>query len=146
MIDRLTPQERSEVMRRIRGKHTKPELLVRSLVHRLGYRFRLHRRDLPGKPDLVFPTRKKVIFVNGCFWHYHDDPDCKRARLPKSNQEFWTPKLQGNRERDKQNQARLNELGWEVLVIWECQIPRKDPELLRQQIRLFLEQHPKPKT
>ncbi len=142
MIDRLTAEERSALMRRIRAKHTKPELFVRSLVHRLGYRFRLHRRDLPGKPDLVFPGRRKVILVNGCFWHYHDDPNCKRARLPKSNQAFWTPKLEGNRERDKLNQAQLKALGWEVLVIWECQIPRNDPEPLRKQIRLFLEGHP----
>lgn len=139
MVDSLTPEERSDLMSRIRAKNTKPELFVRSLVHRMGYRYRLHRRDLPGTPDLVFPSRKKVIFMHGCFWHYHDDPECKLARIPKSNQSFWRPKLEGNRRRDQANEAKLRELGWEVFVIWECQIRRREPEPLRRQVSLFLD-------
>lgn len=139
MVDTLTPEQRSDLMSRIRAKNTKPEMFVRSVVHGMGYRYRLHRRDLPGTPDLVFPSRKKVIFMHGCFWHYHDDPDCKLARIPKSNQDFWKPKLEGNRNRDQKNEAKLRELGWEVFVIWECQIRRKDSEPLRQEISLFLD-------
>lgn len=139
MVDTLTPDQRSDLMRRIRAKNTKPELYVRSLVHGMGYRYRLHRRDLPGTPDLVFPSRKKVIFMHGCFWHYHDDASCKLARIPKSNHAFWKPKLEGNRSRDQTNEAKLRELGWEVFVIWECQIRRKDPEPLRREVSVFLE-------
>ena len=96
MPDTLTPEQRSERMRRVRSKDTKPEILVRQIVHRLGFRFRLHRRDLPGIPDLVFPQRRKVIFVHGCFWHRHQDQSCPLARLPKSRLEFWRPKLEAN--------------------------------------------------
>ena len=109
-------------MRRITGKNSKPEMIVRSLVHGLGYRYRLHRRDLPGSPDLVFPSRRKVIFVHGCFWHRHPDPTCKLARLPKSRQDFWGPKLMGNRQRDIRQQEELEQLGWRFLVVWECQV------------------------
>ncbi len=105
-------------MRAIRSKGMKPELAVRKLVHKLGYRFRLHRRDLPGKPDLVFPCRRKVIFVHGCFWHCHD---CKTAHVPKSNQEYWKPKLQRNCVRDQQNLRNLSLYGWQTAVIWECE-------------------------
>ena len=126
-------------MSRIRAKNTRPEMFIRRLVHGMGYRYRLHRRDLPGTPDLVFPRRGKVIFMHGCFWHLHEDAQCKLARIPKSNIEFWKPKLQGNRKRDKLNQARLRELGWDVLVVWECQTRKKDQDAVRAQISLFLE-------
>ena len=124
-------------MSRVRNKDTKPELKVRRLTHGLGYRYRLHRKDLPGKPDLVFPSRRKVIFVHGCFWHRHPDPDCKLARLPKSRLDFWVPKLEANRERDERNLKLLVENGWEPLVIWECQT-RNMVEVERR-VRAFLE-------
>ena len=139
MVDTLTKKERSERMSRVRGRDTKPELTVRRLVHRMGYRYRLHRRDLPGTPDLVFPRRKKAIYVHGCFWHRHPDPACKLARLPKSRLDFWKPKLEGNRCRDEESQAKLRELGWNVLVVWECQIARSDH--LENTLREFLEEH-----
>ena len=135
-MDTLSASERSERMGRVRAKDTKPELAVRRLVHGMAYRYRLHRKTLPGKPDLVFPGRKKVIFVHGCFWHRHPDPKCRLARLPKSKREFWVPKLEGNRIRDEKNQSRLSDLGWNSLVIWECQV--RDTEMLRSRIREFL--------
>jgi DNA mismatch endonuclease (patch repair protein) len=122
MADKLSASRRSWNMARIPSKDTKPELAVRSLVHSLGYRFRLHRKDLPGKPDLVFPSRKKVIFVHGCFWHQHDDPACLDGRKPKSNSIFWDAKLQRNIIRDAAAQKALHEAGWKVLVIWECKV------------------------
>jgi len=113
---------RSRTMRAIKAKDTAPELSVRHLVHSLGYRYRLHCGDLPGKPDLVFPGRKKIIFVNGCFWHSHN---CRRgARLPKSNQAYWKKKLQRNKERDKTNLSKLRKMGWKILTIWECQVKK----------------------
>jgi DNA mismatch endonuclease Vsr len=126
---------RSENMRRIRSKDTAPELKVRSLVHRLGYRFRLHRKDLPGKPDLVFPSRRKVIFVHGCFWHGHDCPSV--ARTPKTNTGYWVEKIQRNAERDVRHQSELKSLGWDVLVVWECEL--RDAEALSSRITSFLE-------
>jgi len=109
-------------MRAIRSKDTRPELAVRRLVHRMGYRYRLHRHNLPGRPDLVFASRRKVLFVHGCFWHGHPDPHCKRSHRPKTNLEYWAPKLRRTQERDRDNLARLLELGWEALVIWECEV------------------------
>lgn len=106
-------------MRRIRKTNTGPELRVRRAAHKLGYRFRLHRRDLPGTPDLVFPRLRKIVLVHGCFWHQH--PGCRLARLPKSRSEYWLPKLSRNQKRDYQAIVALRELGWEVLVVWECQ-------------------------
>jgi DNA mismatch endonuclease (patch repair protein) len=135
-MDTLTPAQRSERMSRVRARDTKPELLVRRLVHGMGYRYRLHRRDLPGTPDLVFPGRRKVIFVHGCFWHRHPDPACKLARLPKSKHDFWIPKLESNRRRDEDNEQKLRALGWDALSIWECQLTR--PEELRTRIQEFL--------
>jgi len=135
-VDTLTPEQRSERMSRVRGRDTKPELLVRRLVHGMGYRYRLHRHDLPGKPDLVFPARRKVLFVHGCFWHRHPDPACPLARLPKSRLDFWGPKLETNRKRDERNIVLLAELGWDVLVIWECQT--KNREELQARIGEFL--------
>jgi len=107
-------------MRRVRGKDTTPEMLVRSLLHRLGFRFRLHRADLPGKPDLVLPRYKTAIFVHGCFWHRH--ADCPRASTPATRQEYWLPKFQRTVERDRRNQERLRCGGWNVIVVWECEL------------------------
>lgn len=126
MTDTLTPLERSKRMSLVRNKNTKPEYLVRQLVHRLGFRYRLHNKELPGKPDLVFSARRKVIFVHGCFWHRHLSRRCQLARLPKSRQDFWLPKLEQNRLRDKKKQAQLWRLGWHVLVIWECELRALD--------------------
>jgi DNA mismatch endonuclease, patch repair protein len=109
-------------MRAIRSEGMKPEMLVRSLAHRLGYRFRLHRKDLPGKPDLTFPRLRAVIFVHGCFWHQHRKRTCADGRKPKSNTSYWVPKLKKNRIRDVKNMASLKLLGWKVLVIWECEL------------------------
>jgi len=108
-------------MRRVRAKNTQPELRVRRLLHGLGYRYRLHRRDLPGTPDIVFPGRRKVIFVHGCFWHGHSCPNGERT--PRSNQRYWDPKLARNRTRDAEAQCDLQRLGWSVLIVWECEIP-----------------------
>lgn len=121
MPDHLTPSARSEHMRRIRKTGTKPEMRVRRAAHRLGYRFRLHRSDLPGTPDLVFPRLGKVVLVHGCFWHQH--PGCRLARQPKSRLDYWLPKLDRNRQRDLQSSTALRAIGWTVLVIWECQVP-----------------------
>lgn len=121
-MDTLSPKERSERMSRVRAFNTKPELAVRRLIHSLGYRYRLHDRRLPARPDIVFSKRKKVIFVHGCFWHRH--PDCKLARLPKSRQEFWITKLEANALRDAENLRRLCEMGWKTMVVWECEVQR----------------------
>lgn len=118
----------------IRGKGTKPELALRKLVSSLGYRYRLHQAKLPGKPDLVFPGRKKVIFIHGCFWHRHIG--CKNTRWPKSKLDFWKPKLLGNARRDKRKMAELVEMGWAPLVIWECEL--RDVEHLTNMIKTFL--------
>lgn len=138
MTDTVTPERRSQIMANIRSKGMKPELIVRRLTHSMGYRYRLHRKDLPGKPDLVFPARRKVIFVHGCFWHQHADPACKIARRPKSNLDYWLPKLQRNVERDAEHRDRLSALGWQVLVIWECEV--KIAAGLPERIVEFLEQ------
>lgn len=120
MVDNRTRESRSALMSRIRGKDTAPELAIRRLLHAHGYRYRLHRRDLPGKPDIVFPSRRKVIFVNGCFWHGHG---CRIGKLPKSNKEFWVSKMEGNRARDLRNKTELESKGWKVLTLWQCEIP-----------------------
>jgi len=126
---------RSKTMRAVRSKDTKPEMLVRRLVHSLGYRYRLHWKDLPGKPDLVFPSRRKVIFINGCFWHGHD---CKRgARAPKENADYWSAKIERNRQRDAASINALTQLGWRVCVLWECDL--KDKEGLKDKLLNFLE-------
>lgn len=134
-MDTMTPEERSERMGRVRNKDTKPEMLVRRLVHGLGYRYRLHGKGVPGRPDIVIRTRKKAIFVHGCYWHRHGG--CALCRLPKTKLEFWKPKLEANRDRDRDNQRRLNEMGWTFLVIWECEL--KDPERLATLVTEFLE-------
>jgi DNA mismatch endonuclease (patch repair protein) len=115
-----TSEARKRIMRSIRSKNTRPELTVRRMLHRLGYRFRLHRPDLPGSPDLVFPARRKVIFVNGCFWHFHSK--CPAGRIPRSRVDFWKSKLSKTRARDKRNLRALKALGWDVEVVWECEL------------------------
>lgn len=135
-MDTLSVAERSKRMSRIRSVDTKPELLVRSIVHRCGYRYKLHDGSLPGKPDLVFPKRRKVVFVHGCFWHRHPHRHCSLARLPKSKLSFWLPKLTLNRSRDIKNMAKLRRAGWKVAVIWECQVKRT--EWLEKKLRKFL--------
>jgi DNA mismatch endonuclease (patch repair protein) len=136
-MDTLTPQERSERMGRVKAKGSRAEMLVRRLVHSLGYRFRLHQARLPGKPDLVFAKRRKVVFVHGCFWHRHPDPSCALARIPKTRQDFWVPKLEGNRLRDIRNIDELERAGWGVLELWECEL--KDVTSLSNKIRTFLD-------
>jgi DNA mismatch endonuclease (patch repair protein) len=130
-MDTLSPAERSARMARVRAKDSQPEMLVRRMIHGAGFRYRLHRRDLPGTPDLAFPARKRAIFVHGCFWHRHSEPGCKLARLPKSRQEFWVNKLEGNRARDLKNEEQLRARGWSSLTIWECEL-RNKAEVLRR--------------
>lgn len=117
-----TSPDRSAQMARVRSKDTKPELTVRRALWRAGLRYRLHSKRLPGKPDICLPSWKTLVFVHGCFWHRHASPHCKLARLPKSRLEFWLPKLEGNAARDKRNQAALQDMGWRVIVVWECEI------------------------
>ena len=134
MADVLTKKQRSFNMSRIRGKDTKPEIVVRCLVHRMGYRFRLHRRDLPGTPDIVLPCHRKIIFVHGCFWHMHR---CRYGLVvPRTNAEFWQAKRLGNVERDRRNIRKLRESGWTVLVVWECQT--RDLSKLLEKLESFL--------
>lgn len=137
-MDTLSPTARSARMARIRNRDTKPEMVVRRLLHRMGYRYRLHRNDLPGRPDIVFGKRRKVIFIHGCFWHRHNDPECRLARLPKSRLDFWEPKLKGNAERDSQRQKTLNQLGWDILIVWECEL--RQSEQLQNKLQEFLEE------
>jgi DNA mismatch endonuclease, patch repair protein len=120
----MIARSRSEQMSLVRAKDTKPEMLVRRAVWGAGLRYRLHARDLPGKPDLVFRKQKVAIFVHGCFWHRHPDPNCKLARIPKSRTDFWVQKLTSNRDRDKETCDRLQSMGWRVITVWECQLPR----------------------
>lgn len=134
MTDIMTPAQRSGRMALVRGTDTKPELRVRQLLHRLGYRFRLHRRDLPGSPDIVFPGRRKLIFVHGCFWHHHEA--CKVGHLPRSRQDYWTAKFATNKERDARNLAAVAALGWDAAVIWECEA--KGLDALAAQLQAFL--------
>lgn len=122
MVDNLTPERRSRLMSRVRGKDTKPEMIVRRIAHKLGYRFRLHRRDLPGSPDLVFTGRKKVVFVHGCYWHRHG---CTKTTTPKTNTEFWQKKFDENVMRDNKNLRDLEELGWGTMVVWQCETERR---------------------
>jgi DNA mismatch endonuclease (patch repair protein) len=134
MTDHISKERRSANMRAVGPRNTKPEMTVRRLAHKMGYRFRLHRSDLPGKPDLAFPKRRAVIFVHGCFWHGHD---CKRgAPKPQANAEFWAAKLSRNVERDREQLLKLEEAGWRALVVWECQLkPEAD---LRARLTEFL--------
>lgn len=134
-MDTLTKAERSERMALVRAKDTRPEIQIRRIVYSLGFRYRLHVSALPGKPDLVFSRRRKVIFVHGCFWHRH--PRCALARLPKSKRAFWIPKLTENRSRDLRTARRLRNRGWKILTLWECQV-KKDVGQIEKKIRRFL--------
>jgi DNA mismatch endonuclease (patch repair protein) len=132
--DKLTKEQRSWNMSRIRSKNTKPEMLVRRMLTARGVRYRLHRAGLPGKPDIVLGPRKLVIFVHGCFWHRH--PECKEATMPSSNRTFWETKLEGNAARDLRHRSALRKLGWKVIVIWECET-RQPLKLEKRLARLF---------
>jgi DNA mismatch endonuclease, patch repair protein len=133
-MDKITPERRSANMAKIRSTNTKPEMIVRRTAHRLGFRFRLHRRDLPGKPDIVFVARRKIVLVHGCYWHGHG---CKVGGTgAKSNQDYWVPKITRNRERDDLSVTKLKAAGWKVLVIWECET-RNGAKLARD-LRRFL--------
>ena len=134
MTDIVNAAKRSEIMSRIKGRNTKPELIVRRIAHGLGFRFRLHRRDLPGSPDMVFPRYRTVVFVHGCFWHRHHG--CRYAYCPKSRIQFWTKKFEENVARDTRNEMALRDLGWRVLVIWECET--KDKTAIRAQLLAHL--------
>lgn len=129
-MDKLTPEQRSEVMSRVKGINTSPELRVRRVLHAMGYRFRLHRKDLPGKPDIVLPKHRLCLFVHGCFWHQHEG--CKRATFPETNRDFWAKKFEQNRRRDERIASALIQAGWRVCVIWECQT--KDENTLSSEI------------
>lgn len=133
-MTRETPEERSRTMRQVKGRDTGPEMAVRRLVHGMGYRYRLHSKDLPGKPDLVFPGRRKIIFVHGCFWHGHN---CKRgAREPKTNKDYWRDKIARNKARDTLHMKELKENGWDVLTVWECEI--NETGILAERVSAFL--------
>ena len=136
MADTVDRKKRSEIMSRVGSRDTKPELVVRRIAHGLGFRYRLHRRDLPGCPDIVFPRYRSVIFVHGCFWHRH--PSCKFASSPKTRVEYWENKFRGNVARDTRNATLLRNLGWRVLVIWECET--KNHEVVAERIRSYLRQ------
>lgn len=138
MPDSLTPAERGERMARIRGKDTGPERRVRRILTALGFRYRLHYSKLPGRPDIAFPGRRKVIWVHGCFWHRH--PGCALARLPKSKLDFWKPKLEGNRSRDLRNEAKVRAAGWDTFVVWECEL--SDESSLVAQLKGFVDGDP----
>jgi len=123
-MDSFTPEKRSEIMSKIRSKDTGPEFIVRKLLHKLGYRFRIHSKNLPGKPDIVLKKHNTVIFVNGCFWHHHEG--CKRSNWPKSNKDYWIPKIKRTIQRDSESLKKLVNLGWNVIVIWECETKKTE--------------------
>ncbi|MEN3950722.1 very short patch repair endonuclease [Iodidimonas sp. SYSU 1G8] len=133
MADTRSPEQRRKIMQSVGTVDTGAELAVRRLLFRIGYRYRLHKTGLPGRPDIVFPRKKKAIFVHGCFWHSHD---CSKGRPPKSKLDYWGPKLERNRERDRQNIEDLHALGWDALVVWQCEI--KDSEALAKRLVAFL--------
>jgi DNA mismatch endonuclease (patch repair protein) len=122
--DKLTPEQRSRNMSHVKGSNTKPELAVRKLLHKQGFRFRLHRKDLAGRPDIVLPKYRTVIFVHGCFWHGHEG--CPKAVRPTANAEFWNKKLDGNKARDRLVRADLEKLGWSVIIVWQCEMNSED--------------------
>lgn len=133
LADTRTPSQRRHIMQSVRSQNTGPEMAVRSLLHKLGFRFRLHRKELPGTPDITFPSKRKVIFVHGCFWHGHC---CKKGGLPKSRLDYWGAKITKNRERDADVVARLNQLGWTVLTVWQCEL--QDSDALARKLIDFL--------
>lgn len=134
MADTRTPDQRSRIMRAVRRKDTGPELTLRKLLHRAGFRYRLHSKELPGKPDIVFPKRRKAIFVHGCFWHAHG---CSKGQPPKSQEQYWAPKLLANAERDQRRLHELEALGWSSLVVWQCEL--RYPDQAFATVRRFLE-------
>ena len=136
MVDTVSPEVRSRIMARVKSKGMKPEMAVRRLLHGLGYRYRLHKSDLPGKPDMAFPSRRKVVFVNGCFWHNH--AGCPRVRIPATNREYWTAKLERNQARDERNLALLAERGWAAMTVWECEL--RDMPAAAERLTEFLEE------
>lgn len=136
MVDKFSKRKRSEIMSHIKSKNTKPEITVRKIIYSLGYRYRLHRKDLPGKPDLAFIKKKKVIFINGCFWHGHSG--CKKSALPDTNYEFWNDKIKNNVNRDTLNYQRLEDMDWKYLVIWQCEIKNDKLENIKSKIIHFL--------
>jgi len=134
MTDVFSKKKRSWIMGRVKGRDTKPEILVRSIVHRMGYRFRIHCKDLPGNPDIVLPRHRKVIFVHGCFWHGHKG--CPRSERPSTNKKFWNTKLDRNVERDKRLRRTLRRMGWKIFVVWECET--RAPDTLLRKLGRFL--------
>jgi DNA mismatch endonuclease (patch repair protein) len=141
MTDRLSPEQRSKVMSRIKGKDTQPEMIVRKWLHSQGFRFRLHRKDLPGHPDITLPKYKTVIFVHGCFWHRHEG--CRRATIPATRVGFWEQKFQRNIRQDSLVQEKLNALGWNVLVIWECETKKLAfADKVKEYLNAIVEIHP----
>lgn len=134
-MDTRTPDQRRRIMQAVQSSDTGLELKIRRILHRLGYRYRLHPKDLPGTPDLVFPSRRKAVFVHGCFWHWHG---CKYGQLPKSRLDYWQPKLERNRERDHEKIRQLEAAGWVVHVVWQCEI-RRDPEETCERLIAFLD-------
>lgn len=133
-MDIFDKNKRSWLMSRVESKNTKPEIIIRSLIHQMGHRFRLYQNNLPGKPDIVLKRHRKIVFVNGCFWHGHDN--CSRAKLPESNFEFWAAKIKNNKKRDHKNIELLRNLGWEVLVVWQCEM--KNQLFLVEKLKTFL--------
>jgi|ERR1035441_2122493 DNA mismatch endonuclease (patch repair protein) len=129
-MDIWSKEKRSEVMSKIRSKNTKPEKLLRSLLHKSGYRFRIHKKDLPGKPDVVLTKYKTVIFVHGCFWHSHKK--CQEGKIPKTNVKFWTDKLQKNILRDREHSRKLKKDGWKVITVWECELEKNPNNILKR--------------
>lgn len=136
MTDHVSQAKRSEIMRAVGTRNTRPEMAVRKMLHRAGYRFRIHRADLPGTPDVVLPRYRKVVFVHGCYWHGHRG--CPKARLPRSRIEFWRGKVEGNRRRDRATIRQLRVIGWRPMVVWQCELKR--PERLIRKLSIFLEE------
>jgi len=134
MTDTRTKEQRSHIMRSVGTRDTGPEMTVRRLLHRLGYRYRLHRKDLPGRPDIVFPGRKKAIFIHGCFWHGHE---CSKGKLPKSRTDYWTAKIKANQDRDARVTASLANQGWQSLTVWQCELV--SPREIERKLFDFLE-------
>ncbi len=133
MVDIWSPAKRSQVMSRIKGKNTKPEILARQLLRSLGCRYTLHSKNLPGKPDIILPKRKLAIFVHGCFWHCHGR--CREGRIPATRRGYWKPKLLANRARDTKKRSKLKKLGWRVLTIWECQVEKRPDSVVKKLIK-----------